>query len=91
MLGFGKKMTIGDLPAPSFQELKKRTKILVIDDDENSFPFELLRREGYSIEHWPRVESLSPLEDGHYDIIILDIQGVAKHLSSPKTSECRGV
>ena len=51
MFGFGKKLTIADLPAPSLSELKKRTKILVIEDDENSFPFDLLRREGYSIEH----------------------------------------
>ena len=81
MFGLGKKLTIADLPAPSLSELKKRTKILVIDDDENSFPFELLRREGYSIEHWPRVESLMALEEGQYDVIILDIQGVAKHIS----------
>ncbi len=81
MFWFGKKMTVKDLPVPSFADLKKRTKILVIDDDEHSFPFDILRREGYSIEHWPKVESLAALEEGHYDIIILDIQGVARELS----------
>jgi DNA-binding response OmpR family regulator len=72
---------LSDVPAPPFAEVKKRTKVLVIDDQPDSFPFDLMRREGYSVEHWPRVESIAPLEEGNYDIIILDIQGVAQHIS----------
>jgi DNA-binding NtrC family response regulator len=59
-------------------ELRKRTRILVIDDDPHSFPFETLRREGYAIDHWLKVETLRTLEEGQYDIIFLDIQGVAQ-------------
>lgn len=62
--------------------LKRQLRIVVVDDDRNAFPVEDLKREGYSIEYWERVSSLSRLEAGSYDIIILDIGGVAEHLSS---------
>jgi DNA-binding NtrC family response regulator len=80
-MGWFRKKKLSELPALPFAEVKRRTKVLVIDDDAESFPFELMRREGYSVEHWPRVESITPLQDGQYDIIILDIQGVATHIS----------
>jgi len=76
-----RKKRISDLPALPFAEIKRRTKVLVIDDDPDSFPYGLMRREGYSVEHWPKVESVTPLQEGQYDIIILDIQGVATHIS----------
>jgi len=77
---FRKKRIANLLPLP-LEELRKRTRILVIDDDESSFPFELLKKEGYSIDYWPKVENLSKLEEGFFDIIILDIQGVAQNYS----------
>lgn len=61
--------------------LKKRVRIVVIDDDQQAFPIEGLRAEGYAIDYWPRVESLDRLERGDYDIIVLDIGGVASHLA----------
>lgn len=63
-----------------FDELKKRTRIIVIDD-ENSFPTKLFKDEGYSIDKWDLVKDYSKLENGFFDIIILDIKGVAKHIS----------
>ena len=80
-MGLFKKRKIADLPAPPVAELRKRTRILVIDDDPHSFPFDTLRREGYAIDHWPKVENLQTLEEGQYDIIFLDIQGVAQEYS----------
>jgi DNA-binding NtrC family response regulator len=77
---FGKKK-IADLPAPPAAEIIKRTRILVIDDDPHSFPIETLKREGYAIDHWPKVQNLRTLEEGQYDIIFLDIQGVAQEYS----------
>ncbi len=59
-------------------DLRRLVKILVIDDDPNSFPIEILRNEGYNLEYWPEVKELSKLENGYYDIIVLDIQGVAQ-------------
>jgi DNA-binding NtrC family response regulator len=74
-----KKLRIADVAKPiPLDEIRKRAKIIVIDDDPESFPCNLLRREGYSIESWQKVESLSRLEKGDFDIIILDIGGVAE-------------
>jgi DNA-binding NtrC family response regulator len=77
MVWFSQRRIV-DLPAPPVSELRKRTRILVIDDDPHSFPFDTLRREGYSIDHWLKVDNLRTLEEGDYDIIFLDIQGVAQ-------------
>lgn len=63
-----------------FDELKKRTRIVVIDD-EDSFPVKLFENEGYSIDKWDTVKDYGKLENGFYDIIILDIKGVAEHIS----------
>lgn len=65
------------LPLP---ELVKRTRIVVIDDEETEFPFKILRDFGYAIDYWPDVQDLTKLERGHYDIIILDIGGVGREL-----------
>jgi hypothetical protein len=64
----------------SFDELKRRARIVVIDD-ENSFPVRLFQDEGYSIDKWDSVKDYSKLENGHFDIIVLDIKGVAQHIS----------
>ena len=48
----------------SLPELRKRVKIVVIDDDENAFPLAALRDAGYTIEHWERVKSVERLEQG---------------------------
>jgi DNA-binding NtrC family response regulator len=63
-----------------FNELKRRTKIVVVDD-ENSFPTKLFNDEGYSIDKWDEVKDYSKLENGLFDIIVLDIKGVAQHIS----------
>lgn len=71
-------------PPSGFQTAKLRSfaKILVIDDDPNSFPVKTLKTEGYNVDYWDHVENLSRLESGEFDIIILDIGGVADHLST---------
>lgn len=63
-----------------FNELKKRTRIVVIDD-EDGFPIKLFQSEGYSIDKWEYVEDYCKLENGFYDIIVLDIKGVAHQIS----------
>jgi CheY-like chemotaxis protein len=65
---------------PSLEEIKKRSKILVIDD--NDFAYEaLFKRDGYTIEKWDDVVNLSKLENNYFDIILLDIQGVGQNES----------
>ena len=63
-----------------FDELKKRTRIIVIDD-EDGFPVNLFQAEGYSIDKWNSVKDYGKLENGFWDIIVLDIKGVAQHIS----------
>jgi hypothetical protein len=65
----------------SFDELKKRLRILVVDD-EDGFPVQLFLNENYSVEKWNKVIDFGKLENGVYDIIVLDIKGVADHISS---------
>ena len=78
MFGFKKIRTLRDVEIKlPFSETRKRARILVIDDDEQAFPYELLRKEGYNVTYWPRVENIKDLESGEYDVIILDIRGVA--------------
>ena len=76
------KTSIAEVRAPPFDELRRRTRILVIDDDESSFPFKQLKDEGYAIDHWPKVQSLTQLEQGTYDIVVLDIHGVGQEYSA---------
>ncbi|QEM69818.1 hypothetical protein FO488_17755 [Geobacter sp. FeAm09] len=62
-------------PDYPFDEIKKRAKILVVDD--NDFPYDkLFSRDGYTFEKWNDIENLPKLESGYYDIILLDINGV---------------
>lgn len=72
-------------PQVAPDQLRKRVKIVVIDDEESSFPFKLLQDDGYTIEWWSRVDSrkLQRLESGDFDIVILDIMGVADPELSP--------
>ena len=77
MFGFRKKTFEQVNLSLPFNEIRKRARILVIDDDEEAFPYKLLEKEGYNVQYWPKVEVLRDLENGEYDIIILDIFGVA--------------
>jgi DNA-binding NarL/FixJ family response regulator len=64
-------------PDPSIDEIRKRARIVVIDDQE--FPYaKLFARDGYTLQKWDDVTNLSDLEDGDYDLILLDLQGVGK-------------
>lgn len=67
-----------DLSQLPLTELKKRTRIAAIDDDENSLPIDDLRKDGFSIDTFTSIDSqlLGRLSNGDFDIIILDIKGV---------------
>jgi len=65
-----------DIKLP-FEEIRKRARIIVIDDDKSAFPYELLQKEGYNVTYWSKIEKLRELESGEFDLIVLDISGVA--------------
>lgn len=77
MFGIVRKKRWPDLP---FDEIKKRAQILVIDDADFVYG-PLFDRDGYRLDKWDDVEDLSKLEDGYYDLLLLDIQGVGRELS----------
>ncbi|MBS6477818.1 MAG: response regulator [Firmicutes bacterium] len=58
--------------------LKRDTKILIIDDGEFIF-LDLLRKNGYNIEHKKDISSV--LDVAAYHIIFCDVRGVGKDLS----------
>lgn len=77
MINWSRKRKWPDYP---YEEVKKRARILVIDDNE--FPYrELFVRDGYNIDKWNDIDNLPLLERGYYDIILLDIQGVGRNES----------
>lgn len=79
-MNFFKTESINNFRIPhNPDEIRKRIKIVVIDDDEASFPTQLLSTNGYTIEWWEKVDdrSLERLEKNHFDIIILDINDIA--------------
>lgn len=68
-----------------FQKAKTRCRIILIDDEENALPIKELKQDGYYIEHAKKVDAnlISRCEQGHYDIIILDYNGIAPRSISP--------
>lgn len=62
-------------PNLSMDEIRKRAKILVIDDMDFAY-LELFKKDGYTLDKWSDVEDLPKLESGYYDLVLLDIQGV---------------
>jgi DNA-binding response OmpR family regulator len=68
-------------PSISVEEIRKRSRLLVIEDQE--FPYEsLFVRDGYNLEKWHDVERLSDVEGGKYDLLLLDPQGVGRQESA---------
>lgn len=62
-------------PEFPLEEIKKRAKILVVDDNEFNYGV-LFSRDGYAFEKWDDIVSLEKMESGYFDIILLDIHGV---------------
>lgn len=73
---WGKSRLLDFAPSLSLPDLIKRTRIVVIDDVPGEFPFQVLKKLGYAIDHWPDIQNLQTLETGFYDIIVLDIGGI---------------
>jgi DNA-binding NarL/FixJ family response regulator len=71
------------LEPPTMEALRKSARILVIDD--HAFPAQrTFTRDGYHFERWPEVKNLSQLTDGHWQVILLDVQGVGLNESPDK-------
>ena len=67
-------------PSISADEIRKRSRILVIDDEDFLY-FDLFERNGYNIRKWNDIEDLEKLVNAEYDVSLLDIQGIGKDFS----------
>lgn len=78
MLDMFKKKSLSDIPLVSLENLKKKIKIVVIDDEKNSFPVGSMQDFGFTVEYWDKINihKYTRLENNEFDIIILDINGI---------------
>jgi CheY-like chemotaxis protein len=81
MFDWLRKQPKGALPEIPFEDIKKRARLLVIDDQGFNYKA-LFENDGYTLSEWRDVEELSKLEDGYFDLILLDVNGVGKQLSN---------
>ena len=56
-------------PKLELDEIRKRARILVIDDNEFAYQ-PLFENDGYTIEKWDDLDDLPKLEKGYFDIIL---------------------
>lgn len=79
MFGWFRKHSILELDRPlSDESIRRLARIVVVDDEPDSFPVEDLRSAGYTVDYWPILDAprLSRLERAEFDLIVLDIQGI---------------
>jgi hypothetical protein len=69
------------LPTYSREELRKRLTILAIDDSGFTY-MQDFKNDGYNIAHWTMVRSYTDVENYEHDVLVLDIRGIAPHLSA---------
>ena len=68
------------LPSPTLEQIVQRARILVVDDGD--FPYEeLFRDEGYNITKWDNIVRIGELEQGNFDVVLLDLQGIGREIS----------
>lgn len=66
------------ITSKSLDDIRKRSKILIIDDTPIYY-MKFLKKDFYSnIEQWQKIKDLNKLESGYYDVILLDIKGVGQ-------------
>lgn len=79
MLGLSTKRE--NWPVLPLDEIKKRARLLVIDDQDFVYKT-LFEGDGYIMDKWDDVEDLIKLEQNFFDVILLDVQGVGSKLSA---------
>lgn len=77
------KLSLSDIELKyNDSEIEKKLNIIVIDDDD-IFPVQGFKDFGYTIDKWDSIDTmkLKSLQMGDFDIIVLDIVGVAKEIA----------
>lgn len=77
---FRKKKDFSDFQTPGRNELIKKSRLLVIDDDSNILLKDFLQGQGFSIDHDREGNDISKYISGIYDVIIVDYHGVGSQI-----------
>ena len=79
MWPFSKSLGALAPPAFDFERSKRSCRIVVIDDDKLAVPIEQLVSDGYNVAQVLEVDAsvMRLCEQGTYDLILLDYNGVA--------------
>lgn len=81
MLGiFKRKRDFDDINHISRDDLIKKSRILIIDDDGTIMLKDFLQQQGFSVDHDKLGNDLGKYTSGLYDLIILDYHGVGNEL-----------
>ena len=72
---------VPSLQPPTIEQLKERAHILVVDDQSFEY-LPALEREGFRVKWLRDLESTVEIEQGMYDVVLLDLHGVATSISS---------
>jgi DNA-binding NarL/FixJ family response regulator len=76
MLGIGRKKELAEYnPQLTREELIKRCRILVIDDEKPSL-IDDLSRDGFAVDYDNKGDDVSKIEKNIYDLVLLDFGGV---------------
>lgn len=82
MLGFFRDKEFAIETSITRQEIIKKTRIAVIDDDEQLLLIDFLKNQGFSVDHDREGNDLSKYSTGIYDVIVIDYHGVGINLGN---------
>lgn len=68
------------LASPTIDQLKERARILVVDDQTFEY-LPALEQEGFVVKWVKDIDSTAEVEQGAYDVVLLDLHGVATSIS----------
>lgn len=81
---FGKRENrITEIPYEQFEKIKFKARIAVVDDEEVPL-IEKLQKDGYNITKYSDIEEIDSFIRKKYNVLVLDIQGVGKHIAGKK-------
>lgn len=72
---------VPSLLSPTIDQLKNRARLLVVDDQTFEY-LPALEQEGFSVKWVQDIVSTVDVEQGAYDVVLLDLHGVATSISS---------
>lgn len=82
MLGFFREKEFAVETNVTRQEIIKKTRIAIIDDDEKLLLIDFLKNQGFSVDHDKEGNDLAKYSTGIYDVIIIDYHGVGADLGN---------